>query len=121
MTRADLALLWRRHRVASLVFLLAAAVTLFFVIRIAASAIYWAGHHQEPIQPWMTVGYIGHSWGFPAREIDARAGLPLPIEGRPFTLQEIATARGVPVSEIVALVEKTLSQMEAERQDGAHD
>lgn len=128
MTRADLALLWRRHRAASVVFLLAAAVTLFFLARILASAVYWAGHHEEPIAPWMTVGYIGHSWGIPPREIDERAGLPLPVEGHPLTLQEIATARGVPVSEIVALVEKTLSELEAELEaerkagkDAAHD
>ena len=114
MTRADLALLWRRHRAASLVFLLAAAVTLFFVVRIAVSAVYWAGHQEEPIQPWMTVGYIGHSWDLPPRDIDARAGLPLPVEGHPFTLQEIADQRGVPVAEVIALVEKTLAEMRAE-------
>lgn len=116
MTREDLGLLWRRHRLPLLGFGLAGAVTLFFVVRILVSAIYWAGHHEEPIQPWMTVGYIGHSWDLPAREIDARAGLPSPEKGHPFTLQEIATQRGVPVAEIVALVEKTVAAMQAEHQ-----
>jgi hypothetical protein len=115
MTRADLLLLWTRHRKASLVFMLAAAVTLFFVARIMVSALYWAGHHEEPVQPWMTVGYIGHSWGFPAHEIDLKAGLPAPVQGHPFTLQEIARQRGVPVAKIVAEVENTLAAMEAER------
>lgn len=114
MTRDDLGLLWQRHRRASVVFLLAAAVTGFFVVRIAVSAIYWAGHHEEPIKPWMTVGYIGHSWGLPAHEIDLRAGLPAPEKGHPFTLQEIATRQGVPVAEVVARVEKTVVQMRVE-------
>lgn len=98
-------------------FLLALAVTLFFLGRIVVSAIYWSAHAEEPIRPWMTVGYIGHSWDLPAREIDERAGLPLPVEGRPFTLQEIAADRGVPVEEIIALVEATVAEMRAERRD----
>lgn len=114
MTRDDLALLWRRHRAALVVFALAAAAVLFFAGRMAVSALYWANHRDEPAQPWMTVGYVAHSWGLDAREIDARAGLPPPEQGHPFTLQEIAAMQGVPVAEVVAKVEATVAALRAE-------
>jgi hypothetical protein len=114
MNRADLLLLWRRHRKAAIGFLLAASLTLFFLGRLVISGLYWAAHRDEPVQPWMTVGYIAHSWGLEARELDLRAGLPAPEKGHPFTLREIARQRGVSEAEIVALVEATVAAMRAE-------
>lgn len=107
--------LFRRHPLLVLAFVLAACGATFFTGRIIWSAVYWAQHRQEPVQPWMTVGYVGRSWQVPPREIDARAGLPLPVKGHPLTLQQIADQRGVPVAEIVALVEATVAVIQAER------
>lgn len=111
--------LWKTHPRLLVSFLLVAALALFFAGRILWGVVYWAEHRNEDVQPWMTVGYVGRSWEFDPREIDRRAGLPLP-EGHPLTLQEIARQRGVPVAEIVALVEATVAEMQAER-DAAHD
>ncbi len=106
--------LWKSHPRMLLGFVLAAALALFFTGRILFGLLYWAEHRDEAVQPWMTVGYVGRSWGLDPREIDARAGLPLP-EGHALTLDEIARQRGVPVAEIVALVEATVAAMEAEK------
>lgn len=103
----------RRHPRLVLAFALAAALSLFFAGRLAVQTVYFANHRQEAIAPWMTVGYIGRSWDLDPHEIDARAGLDLP-RGEPQTLEEIARARGVPVAEIVALVEATVAGMRAE-------
>ena len=105
--------LFRRHPVLVLAFVLASLGATFFAGRIVWNVVYWAQHRQEAVQPWMTVGYVGHSWGLPPREIDARAGLPMPEKGHPLTLQQIADQRGVPVAEIIALVEVTVAQMRA--------
>jgi hypothetical protein len=110
--------LWKTHPHLLISFLLVAALALFFAGRILWGVVYWAEHRNEDVQPWMTVGYVGRSWDIDPREIDLRAGLPLP-EGHPLTLQEIASQRGVPVAEIVALVEATIAEMQAER-DAAH-
>ena len=77
-------------------FVLATAITLFFVVRIVTSAIYWAdpAHQNETVKPWMTVGYIAKSWDLNPREIDILAGLPIPEEHGPRTIKEIAQARG---------------------------
>ena len=51
----------RRHPYLSGAFALALVLALFFAARFMTSAVYWAGHQSEPVQAWMTVGYVGHS------------------------------------------------------------
>lgn len=105
---------FRRHPVLVAVLVLSLLLALFFAGRFAVRAVYFAQHREEPVAGWMTVGYVGRSWGFDPREIDALAGLPLP-EGRPFTLEQIARDRGVPVAEVVAQVEAALEVLQARR------
>lgn len=107
--------LFRRHPFLISAFSLAVLVSLFLIIRILVQGIYWAQHREVDIQPWMTIGYVGRSWGVPPRELDDRAGLPKPENGHPKTLEQIANDRGVPVSEIIALVEKTIAEMRADQ------
>jgi len=104
--------LFRQHPRLMLAFALALGLSLFFTGRLVFHAVYWATHAQEQVKPWMTVGYVGKSWRLDPREIDRIAGLPLP-DGHPLTLEEIARQRGVPVAEIVALVEQTVAAMKA--------
>ena len=107
---------FRDHPYAASGFLLAAAVTLFFTIRVTVSAIYWAdpAHHNETVKPWMTVGYIAKSWDLDPYEIDRITGLPMPDGRGPRTLQEVADERGVPIEEIISQVNAALALMKAE-------
>lgn len=104
----------RRHPFFSAAFALALGLTLFFAGQFAVRAVYWMNpaHHNQQVEGWMTVGYIGRSWGLDPRAIDAEAGLPLP-EGHPLTLQQIADARGVPVEEIIADVQAAILRLSA--------
>lgn len=106
---------FRSHPVLVSVLVLSLLLALFFGGRFVVRAVYWESHRQEPVAGWMTVGYVGRSWGFDPREIDRVAGLPLPENGRPFTLEEIARDRGVPVAEVIAEVEAALAKLQAER------
>lgn len=105
--------LWKDHPRLVLAFSVALALTLFFIGNIVVQAVYWANHRDEVVQPWMTVGYVGKSWGLMPHRIDEVAGLPQPKD-RPMTLIEIATQRGVPVSEVIAQVEAAIAQLQAE-------
>lgn len=107
--------LWSRHPVLLSAFVLAAALSVFLTGRIVVKTVYWATHSEAEIAPWMTIGYIGRSWGLDPREIDSRAGLPLPERGRALTLEEIARERGVPVADIVSLVRATVADLKAEQ------
>jgi hypothetical protein len=106
--------LWRQRPVLTSAFLLACAVTLFFAGFTVYRAVYWSNHREEPVSAWMTVGYVGRSWGLDPREIEAVAGLPLPVErGHPLSLAEIARDRGVPVTDIIAEVEAAIETLRA--------
>ena len=110
--------LWRSHPYALSGFVLAAAVTLFFLVHIVLRVAFWMdpAHHDMTPQPWMTVGFIGQSWGLDPAEIDTRAGLPSPVrgKGKPMTLIEIARQRGVPVEQVITEVEAVILTMKAE-------
>lgn len=108
--------LWRRHPVLSAAFALALAATLFFAGLFVNRVIYWSdpAHRDQRPEPWMTVGYIGHSWHLSAPEIDAEAGLDRP-KGQPMTLQDIANQRGVPVAQVIAEVEAALLRLKARK------
>lgn len=106
--------LWRQRPFLVSAFLAAVALTLFFAGSFLYHAVYWATHADEPIRPWMTVGYIARSWDLNGREIDEIADLPLPeVKGHPQPLREIARDRGVPVSEIIAEVEAAIATLRA--------
>ena len=83
--------LFQRHPRLVTALALASALTLFFAVRFLTDFIYWSNHRQEPIAGWMTIGYVGKSWGLDPRVIDKEAGLPLPV-GHPLTLNEIAAS-----------------------------
>jgi hypothetical protein len=114
--------LWRTHPFALSGFVLAAAVTLFFLVHIVMRTVFWMdpAHHDMTPQPWMTVGFIARSWDLDPAEIDARAGLPSPGEGngRPRTLIEIARQRGVPVEQVITEVEAVILTMKTESPSG---
>ena len=105
----------KRHPILVFAFVLALAASLFLAGRIAYRAVYWAQHRNVAVEPWMTMGYVVRSWGLDPREMDQRAGLPVPEKGKPFTLEQIARDRGVPVSDVISLVEQTIAEMQAER------
>jgi uncharacterized membrane protein YgcG len=109
--------LWRQQPLLGSAFLLAVAVTLFFAASTVWNAVYWAMNREQPVSPWMTVGFVGRSWDVDPREIDRIAGLPLPeVKGRPQPLSEIAADRGVPVEDIILKVEAAIALIRAEEE-----
>ena len=106
--------LFGRHPYLMSVLVLSLCLALFFAGRFTLRAIYWETHQKEPVAGWMTVGYLGRSWGLDPREIDRLAGLPLP-EGRPLTLEEIAEIRSLPVTQVIAEVEAAIALLLAEQ------
>jgi hypothetical protein len=84
-----------------LAFAASLAVAGIFVYRTVRPIIYWRLHRDEPIQGWMTVGYVAHSYHVPPHVLYQALGLPLrPRDRRP--LREIAKEQG-----------KTMDQMRA--------
>lgn len=107
----------RERPKAMAVFLLAAAITVFFAVRLLLHALFWEPPGPRPLEPWMTVGVVGRMYHLSPREIDARAGLPQP-DPRPYTLAQIAEDRGVPVEDIYALVNAAVAELKAREDAG---
>jgi len=108
--------LWRNHRLALLAFLAAAALTLFFAVRLIVSTVYWMQPEQQDRAPegWMTPGYVARSWDVPRDAL--RDALALPeTAGHPPTLAEIARGRDQPLPEFLDEVAAALAGLAAER------
>ncbi|MFC2969058.1 hypothetical protein [Acidimangrovimonas pyrenivorans] len=116
---STLARLWRHHRLSLVAFVLAAGLTLFFAIRMAVFSVYWSdpAHHNQVPQGWMTPRYVARSWQVPPETVTAVTG-PLQAKGHPMTLEQIADAQGVPLTDLIARIEAALAAEKASRQAG---
>jgi len=104
--------LWRHNRWLTLSFLITLTLALFFIIRAGVFFVYWQNHTDEPIEGWMTVRYIAHSYRVDPQIVHHAIGLPeTGPERRP--LIKIAREDGEPLDQITARI------LEAVRTDRA--
>ncbi|WP_226782362.1 hypothetical protein [Oceaniglobus trochenteri] len=108
--------LWRRHRVATVLFALVLAVTVAMGTRSVMFAIWWAdpAHRFQEIESWMTPRYIAHSWKVPPHVVQDALTLDR-LPGRRLTLEDLAEARGLPVAILIDQVEAAIAQHRPER------
>lgn len=107
------AILWREHRLLLLTFLAASALALFFAARFALYVIYWSApeHHNQPIENWMTIGYIARSYDLPREALADALGVgPLGAGRRP-TVEQLARERGMTPDEFRAEIERTIATL----------
>ncbi|MCU4653804.1 hypothetical protein N8I71_13245 [Roseibacterium sp. SDUM158016] len=112
-TQSALVFLWERHRPAMIALALAVIVAGFFAVRLALFTIYWSdpAHREQPLEGWMTPGYVAHSYGL---DRDAfRDALRIP-PGTRATFEELAAARGVPLEDMLAGVETAIAAVRSE-------
>lgn len=98
----------------ALLFVAAAALTLFFALRLLLAALLWGPPGPRPIEPWMTMRMIGHMYHLDPREIDREAGLPPPQGHPPRTLGDRARENGRPVDEVIGDVEAAIRRLKEE-------
>ncbi len=113
------AILWREHRVLLLAFLAASALALFFAARFAFYVIYWSApeHRDQPIETWMTIGYIARSYDLPREALADALGVGPPGGGRRPTVEQLARERGVTPEEFRAEIERAIAKL---RESGPH-
>ncbi|MBN8809306.1 MAG: hypothetical protein J0I47_13875 [Sphingomonas sp.] len=87
---------WRALLIAA--FVAALAFTGYHVARVTYDTIYWSQHRDEPIQRWMTLGYVAHSYHVPPHILHQALGLPPDPDHRP--IGRIAHDRGTTVAAI---------------------
>ena len=112
--------LWKDHRLAAIAFVAALVVALFFGARLAYFTVYWSdpAHRNQPIEDWMTMGYVARSYGIPREQL-AEAMAVKPAAGRRRTLADLASERGVDTGTLKAELRQAIARLQA--QPGAHD
>jgi Arc-like DNA binding domain len=96
---------WRQWLVV-LTFVLVVSLTGLFAVRTVLRTIYWHRHHDEQIRPWMSIGYIAHSFRVPPWVLSQALGLPPKPDRRP--IREIARAQHRSVNEVIAILQEAI-------------
>ena len=108
--------LWRTHRLLLIAFTVAAVLTLFFAFRTVAFYVYWAGHQNLPVEGWMTIGYVAHSYRVPPEELQKALGFD-PQRPNRHPLGRIAREAGIPLNEMIDRVEAAIAAARTETLD----
>lgn len=88
------------RRILLVLFVLVVAFTGYHAVRMVGDAIYWSAHRDEPIERWMTIGYVAHSYHVPPHVLEQALNLPMKPDRRP--LGQIAKDSGVSMDEVRA-------------------
>ena len=90
-----------------LALLVALAATTLFGARSARRAVEWRRHADERVRPWMSLGYIAHSYHLPPQSLHRALGLS-PGDRRPLVV--IARVRHQDVNHLIAQVRLAILQ-----------
>jgi len=85
-----------------------ATATAYLSVRSFRDYVYFSIHADEPIQPWMTVGFVAHSYHLPPHVLEKAIGLPYgpPPDRRP--LRRIAAAQGTTFTALKAKLDEAI-------------
>ena len=89
-------------------FVAALTFTVLFAVRATRRAAYWRSHQEEPIKPWMTIGYVAHSYHVPPRVLYEALGIPQRVpDKRP--IREIAKEEHKPVQVVIGEIQTAVA------------
>lgn len=103
--------LWDAAPIATILLALSLAAAGYFGVRTVAFWVYWQdpAHRQQQIEPWMSPGYVAHSWQVPRRVVTGAIGLAdRPPKGGPRSLSDIAEERGVTFDDLATTLEDAI-------------
>ena len=66
------------------------------------------------IQPWMTPGFVAHSWHVPPDVMAAVLQIDASKGGRMQNLDHLATERGIPVEELIKTIESAIAEFRSQ-------
>src|SRR3977135_4658841 len=93
---------WQKGMVMAALALVVLATGLF-AVRAVRRAMYWRGHYDEVIRPWMSIPYVAHSYRVSPHVLYQALGIaPLPHDRRP--LNQIARGQNRSVDEVISVL-----------------
>lgn len=112
--------LWRHNRILFITFVFALALVVFFAAKTALFVSYWQdpAHRNQPIMPWMTVGYVAHSWRVPVAELAQALNLTPPPKNAPRpSLERLARDRNQTFDAFKLEIEAAVARLKAGKPD----
>ncbi len=90
-------------------FAIAAALTVFFIVRAVYFAVFWMDPERglHPVEPWMTPRYIGRTYDIP-REVLQEILQLTPGETPRIPLEKLADQRGISVQALIEEIEAVI-------------
>lgn len=101
---------WRTHPLLAAALCLSLLVTLLFGLRLAGRALHWQA--EAPLQGWMTIGQVAHSYDVPREDLARAVGLEPGLRHR-LTLDEVAQRTGKTVAEVEAALAAEIARTRA--------
>lgn len=93
--------LWRAAPVATALFVVAVLAAAVFSVRMVQDHPWRDWSPDQPVEAWMTPGFIGHAYHIEKAEVIAALKAPMPPPAGPMTLAELAALRGVPLEQVM--------------------
>ncbi len=109
---------WRKNRLLTLAFLTLCVITILLILRLGVSFVYWNYHKNEPLKPWMALGYISRSHDVDVERLREAAGIA-PDERERRSLEQLSTERGITVEELIARLEAEIAEARSSSPEGA--
>lgn len=108
---------WRKNRLLTAGFLVLCLVTFFLILRLGFSIIYWSAHQNEPLRPWMRLGYISRSHNVEVEALRQAIGLP-PSKRERRNLEELARDQGVPIAQLIQQLDQVIAETKNQTEGG---
>jgi len=104
--------LWRHNRLLLVAFSMALVLTLFFATKLLVFATHWMVLRSDPgpIAGWMTPRFLVHAYHLPPAVLEATLGFTFQRQD-PQTLKQIAAAKGVPLTDLIAEIMGEIDKM----------
>ncbi len=97
----------RIQKVVLLAFLLALAFTSVRIVHTATDMVYWHKHQDEPLNNWMTLHYVAHSYHIPPHVLYETLEMPdWPPDRR--SLKELSQALDIPLETLKSKLQQAI-------------
>ncbi|AXX98176.1 hypothetical protein [Profundibacter amoris] len=108
-------LLWQNHKLLLLAFILAAAATLMFAVRLVVVTLYFSNptHQNQPLEGWMTPRYLAYSYDLTADELEQVLGID-PSSVSRIHLKNLLKDQGITLQELQSRLDTIKTRKAAE-------
>ena len=101
---------WRTHPMLAAALCLSLLATLLFGLRLGEQALRW--QEETPLQGWMTIGQVAHSYDVPREDLARAVGLEPGLRRR-LTLDQVAQRTGRSLAEVEAALAAEIARARA--------